>query len=253
MAWAAILVLSGLPEVLWDGLAGLIPPWLSWSKVGLLAGLHFLSTVWPRLRALRPSALIFLICLLALHARDWVGEIPWWQARFGGGTQPFPQAYRNLHVRDVIVAAVVLAGPYLLTRQRRAFYLVRGQMDAPIEPVRWLGIRRGESWRTLGWIFTFSATLAVLVVQATSVPLNGAALLRTGPLLPIVLLLAAMNVLAEEAYYRCSLFGTLHSVVGTQPVLLMNTVQFGMAHYIGGFAAWRARRAAHGFPGLASG
>jgi hypothetical protein len=253
MAWATILVLSDLPEVLWDGLAGVIPPWLSWSMVSLLAGLLFLSTVWPRLRALGSFALIFLILLLALHARDWVGKIPWWQARFAGETPSFTRAYRNLHVRDVIVAVVVLAGPYLLTRQRSAFYLARGQTDAPVEPVRWLGIRRGESWRTFAWIFTLSATLAVLVVLATSVPLNGAALLRAGPLLPIVVLLAAMNVLAEEAYYPCSHFGTLHSVVGTQLVLLMNTVQFGMAHDIGGFAAWRARRAAHGVPGLAAG
>lgn len=234
VAWGAILILSDMPEVAWNELGGAVPVWLPWAKLGLLAALLLISSLWTRLRPLRPFAFVFAVFILALKARDGLGESAWWQARFGGGTPTFSQAYLRFHVLDVIVAVAVLAALYLLTRRRSAFFLVRGNLEAPIEPVRWLGIRQGESWKTFGWIFTLAAMLAVSIVLATSLPLKGAALPRAVPMLPIVLLLAAMNAFAEEAYFRCSLFGTLHPVVGTQPVLLMNAVLFGMAHYIGG-------------------
>jgi membrane protease YdiL (CAAX protease family) len=233
-AWAAILVLSDLPEVILHGQYAGPLGWLRWVKAALLVGLIVLTTLWPRLRPLRSFAFVFLVFLLALQAREWVGDLAGWQARFGGDTPSFAQAYASFHLRDVVVALVVLGAVYLVTKRRSAFYLVRGHLGAAIEPVPWLGIRPGESWRTFGWIFTFSAALAVLIVLVTSVPLRGEALLRAAPLWPVILLLAAANAFAEEAYFRCSLFGTLHSVVGTQPVLLMNAVLFGMAHYMGG-------------------
>jgi hypothetical protein len=51
------------------------------------------------------------------------------------------------------VALAVMAALWLVKRHRAEFFLAKGDLDAPIEPVRWLGIGRGGSWRTLGSSF----------------------------------------------------------------------------------------------------
>jgi len=39
---------------------------------------------------------------------------------------------------------------WLVKRKRVAFFLTRGDWQAPVEPVKWLGIKTGESWKVFG-------------------------------------------------------------------------------------------------------
>lgn len=107
-------------------------------------------------------------------------------------------------------------------------------MDAPIEPVRWLGIKQGESWRVFGWIFTAFAAIGVAIPLALSIPLTGEAFSRALPLLPVAILLAGMNAFAEEISYRSSMLSTLVDVVGKNQALLLACVFFGLAHWLYG-------------------
>jgi len=100
--------------------------------------------------------------------------------------------------------------------------------------VRWLGIRQGESWRTFGWIFALAAGLGVLIPTALGLRLSAEVLLRALPLLPAVLLFAAVNAFTEEVYFRASFLATLPDVIGRGHALLMTAVFFGLAHYLGG-------------------
>lgn len=60
---------------------------------------------------------------------------------------------------DIPVALAGTAILWLMKHDHKVFFLIRGQIDAPIEPVRWLGIKPGESWKAFGWIFTGIAAI----------------------------------------------------------------------------------------------
>jgi len=143
-------------------------------------------------------------------------------------------AYLGLYIRDLSVALAVIAVLWFMKRDRSKFFLVKGQLDAPIQPVRWLGVRSGESWRTFGWIFAFAAGLAVVVPTVLNLRLSSDVLLRAAPLLPAGLLFAAINAFTEEVYFRASLLSTLVAVVGKNHALWMNMAYFGLNHYLHG-------------------
>jgi membrane protease YdiL (CAAX protease family) len=128
----------------------------------------------------------------------------------------------------------VLLTLWLIHRKRNAFFLVKGQLDAPIEPVRWLGIGKDGSWKFFGWFFALCAMVGVAFPTILSLRLSGEVLLQAASLLPFVLLFAAINAFNEEAYYRLSLLSTLTDVVGKNQALLISIVFFGMAHWLYG-------------------
>lgn len=122
------------------------------------------------------------------------------------------------------VALAVIAVLWLMKRDRKAFFLVKGQMDAPIGPVRWLGIKPGESWKVFGWIFAGIAGIAVFVPTMLGISPTWNTILRALPLMPAAVLFAAVNAFTEEVYFRASLLSTLHDVVGKTHTLLITLV-----------------------------
>jgi membrane protease YdiL (CAAX protease family) len=233
-AWGMILLVSELPDVLFKAIAGSVPGHLSWAKVGLLAAGLAACLLWKRLRALSPFAFVFFVFFLALNLTGLIREMPWWNGRFGGERVSFGLGYAGIYLLDCGVALAVLAALWIVKRRRSAFFLVKGDLAAPIGPVRWLGIRSGESWRNFGWIFAVIAGLAVAIPTLLSASPAPGAFGRVATLIPFVLLFAAVNAFNEEVYFRASLLSTLGEVVGRGHALMMIAAFFGMAHYLYG-------------------
>jgi membrane protease YdiL (CAAX protease family) len=233
-AWTLMLLVSDLPDILWKTFEGRIPEPLFWAKVGLLSICLALCFFWKRARPLRPYVFVLFVFFLALGVSTWVGKMSWWISRFGGPKFSFMTGYLEFYLRDTGVALAVIAALWILKRRRREFFLVKGDLGAPIEPVRWLGIRKGESWRQFGWIFAFVAGLSVLIPTLLSLHLSKGALSRAALLLPAVLVFAAVNAFNEEVYYRSSFLTTLKDVLGKNHTLMISSVFFGMAHYLYG-------------------
>jgi hypothetical protein len=233
-AWTSMLLVSDLPDVVWHTFSGVVPTWLFWGKVGFLALFLGLCLVWKSIRPLWQYACIMFVFYLAFAASTWIGDTPWWQSRFAGEQPSFSIAYLGAYIRDVGVALIVIVGLWLIKKRRSAFFLVKGQLNAPIEPVRWLGIRQGESWRRFGWIFALVAGAVVLVPTMLGIRLSTGMLLRAVPMLPAAVIFAAINAFTEEIYFRTSLLSTLHEVIGTNNTLLINVFFFGIAHYLYG-------------------
>ncbi len=233
-AWGLILLISDLPDVIWNAVTGGIPDWLFWAKVGMLGAALALCLLWKRLRPLWQFTSVMLIFYLALALIARIRNNAWWQVRFGGENVSFGLGFLGIFILDTAVALTVLLALWLIHRKRNAFFLVKGQLDAPIEPVRWLGIGKGESWRSFGLIFAVCAAIGIMVPTILSLRPSGDVLLKAASLLPFVLLFAAINAFNEEAYYRLSLLSTLTSVIGRTHTLLINIVFFGMAHWLYG-------------------
>ena len=177
---------------------------------------------------------VFFVFFLALGLTSWAGKTAWWAGRFGGPKASFTTGYLGIYILDTGVALAVIAALWILKRRRSEFFLVKGDPAAPIRPVRWLGIRKGESWRTFGWIFTFVAAAAVFFPTFLSVHLSKGTLGRAAGLIPAVLIFAAINAFNEEVYFRASILSTLKDVVGGNQALLIAAAFFGMSHYLYG-------------------
>ena len=139
-----------------------------------------------------------------------------------------------IQLSELAVMAAVVAVLWALKRQSDAFFLGKGQPDAPLEPVHWLGIRQGETWRQFGWIFAGFFCIGTLIF----VGIAGSSVLgRVGerfPLLPWAVLFAAMNALGEEMTFRAPLLSTSYDVLGRGSALWMTAIYFGLAHFLHG-------------------
>lgn len=160
--------------------------------------------------------------------------LPGWPSLSGGPQASCALAHLGALVPDLGVAAVVIAGLWLLKRRRTHFFLAKGQVDAPIRPVPWLGIGKGDTWRAFAWIFAFAAGLAVLIPTALSIHVSSVVLARAAPLLPVAVVFAAINAFTKEVHFRATLLSTLHDVIGRSHALFVNIALFGLAHYLYG-------------------
>lgn len=234
LAWTMILLISDLPNILFVKIMGADPNWFPWAKIGVMAITLALCFLLKTIRPLWQFAFVFLVFYLANLGVDQVFNSDFWQNRYYGETISYTASFISFHSLDIVRALMVIAALWFVKRRRAEFYLVKGQMDAAIEPVRWLGIKQGESWRVFGWIFTICAAIGVAIPLALSVPLTAEEFAGALPLLPVVILLAGLNAFAEESYYRASMLSTLTDVIGKNHALLLNCIFFGLAHYLYG-------------------
>ena len=233
-AWAVVLLTSLLPKVILQeifnysvspNLQAIIA--LSVLFVALLATL-----IWQSLRSLR----LFLLLFAVLIGSQWfvynrVDTLPFysnWLNNPSFKVNMLAEQSLNLMVTLVIIAALFLMG-----KKRSDFYLGRGDINAPIEPVRWLGIKPGDRWKITGLILTICISLGTLafLVIAGRPPLN--IVIRALPFLPAILLAAALNAFNEEVTYKASFLSVLEGPLGPRQALYMVALYFGIAHYYG--------------------
>ncbi|HOW44767.1 MAG TPA: CPBP family intramembrane metalloprotease [Candidatus Aminicenantes bacterium] len=233
-AWAAMLAISDLPEIILVRLGTGLPAWMTGAKVAFLAAFAAATLAIRALHRLRPYALALFTLFLALGLTGVLRSTAWFQGHFNYQGVPYFTGFAAVMVLDVLVALAVLAVLWFMRRDRRAFFLAKGDPGAPIAPIRWLGIGTGESWGKFTWIFAGIASLAVAVPTFLVAAPTASMLLRALPMLPAALLFAAVNAFTEEAYFRCSLISTLHEVIGRGQTLGLILVFFGLSHWLYG-------------------
>jgi len=233
-AWVVMLIVSDLPDMLVTWLGGSPPSWLFWAKAAFLAVFFGLTRMSKAVRPLGQYALALFTLFLALGLTSLLRGTAWFQGHFNYRGVSFFKGYAAIMSLDILVALAVIVVLWFMKRDRKAFFLVKGRMDAVIEPIRWLGIKAGGSWKTAGWIFAGVAALAVFIPTILTIAPSGATLLRALPLLPAAVLFAAVNAFTEEAYFRCSILSTLHEVIGKTHTLRITLVFFGLSHWLYG-------------------
>jgi membrane protease YdiL (CAAX protease family) len=233
-AWLSILLVSDLPDIICNSVFGQVPTWLFGAKASFLVLFFGLCFIWKNLRPLWPYAFVMLVFYAALTASEWVRTSAWWVGLVSETQPSFALAYLRPFLRDLGVTLAVIASLWIAKQRRSEFFFVKGQLNATIEPIRWLGIRQGESWQTFGWIFAIVAALCVAVPTLLAMRPSPDMFLRAAPLLPACLLFAAINAFNEEIYFRATLLSTLPKIVGKNHALLINVVFFGLAHYLSG-------------------
>jgi hypothetical protein len=234
VAWGVLILVSSFPKVILQEIFGQA---FSANQQALLSLsviiIAMLATlVWKLLRVLRPFLVLFLVLVASqwlVYARiDELSKYPAWLSNPSFNVKMLAEQSLNLMVTMVIIVTLLL-----MRKKPQDFYLAKGDLSAPAEPIRWLGVRQGDSWNKFGaWLTVILSlgTLAFLVI-AGSPPLD--IVIQVLPFLPAILLAAALNAFNEEMTYKASFLSVLENPVGPRQALYMVAVYFGIGHFYG--------------------
>jgi hypothetical protein len=137
------------------------------------------------------------------------------------------------HLLRLSPALTVVLFLILMGKRRPDFFLVNGQIDAVVEPSKLIGMKKPELWTRTGSVFAVILSIGTFAfLMLTTRPSLGT-FAKALPLIPVALLIAAMNAFNEEFTLRAAPLSVLWPVVGKQQALVITTVFFGLGHFYG--------------------
>ena len=232
VAWVVTILISTVPDIFWTTLGGGDVTPLTWAKMGLLLSLALASVVWTPLRPLRNyfiAMLAFFSLFQVIRRVDFTW--PALQNLLGGSV--FDERMQAEQTGKLVVSLGLVVVLLLLGLRRRDFFLTRGNLRAPITPVRLLGFPKAEPWPSFGLQWALYIAIALGVMQYLALRPSVATMAMILPLLPSILFYAALNAFNEEVTYRAPMIATLEPVSGSKQALWMSASFFGIAHYFG--------------------
>ncbi len=239
LAWAAMLLASSLVPILWRELAAGEPYWWSWVQSTVLLAFFALTFIRANLKPLRGFILILLVIFFLGYGNpplSWgliplVRSSPLWV----NWTSQAPWALSNiaLHLFRLTPALVILAFLLLMGLRRKDLFLVKGKINAPVEPSRLLGMKKPEPWTRIGSIFAIVFTVVTFAFLMLSWRPSLDAFVKVLPLIPVSLFIAVVNAFNEEFTFRAAPLSKLVPVIGKQQALMITAVYFGLGHFYG--------------------
>jgi hypothetical protein len=235
LAWGGTLLLSILPDVLFQELTGAKPVWLYGAKLVLIALLLLASFFWDPARKLQRYFLVFLAIFLSERAWQAVADSSKWQSWFWSVQTGFLFRMFAIQLGRLAVALAMVAALFIIGFTRREFFFDFGDLNAPSPPMPVVGVDKPSNWRSLGLRLSFLAFLAMFVILAlfSGNSFNLAFLSALLPAFPMVLLVAMMNSFSEEVTYRAALLAPVHKVLGAGQAVWLAAAFFGIGHFYG--------------------
>jgi hypothetical protein len=227
-----MLAVSVLPDALFHELTAAMSEWLTRVKISVLLLMVAITFFWKEIRPLRNFFIILLGVFVAEKGVTWLQASPLWQAwRYTDAS--FAVNMLGIQLGRLLVSLTMIGVMLALGYRRADFFLVRGKLDAPIEPVKWLGFPKPDSWVHFGsqWSFYIVVGLAVFLIIFGRP--SWLSLVRAVPLLPAVVLFATMNAFNEEMTYRSTMLAGLEPAIGSRQALWNAALFFGIGHYFG--------------------
>jgi membrane protease YdiL (CAAX protease family) len=263
LAWAATLLLSILPDILFRELTGSIPTWLFAAKLAVIAAFLYLSLFWKPAKLVQRYFIVFLVLTISLGLGNLFTQLPLWQTWFPAGTTAFVPMLLGDQLYRMVMAGLVIGGLLLIGLQPGDFFLRLGNLNGYAEAMPEVGVNKPTTWRPLGLRLSLYAFIALLlVVGFFALPsINLEAVWAALPLLPFVLVFAATNSFYEELVYRAAMLAPIHRVLGPTHALLIAAAFFGIGHFYGvpsgvigslatGFFGWILGRSMLGSKGM---
>jgi membrane protease YdiL (CAAX protease family) len=232
IAWGAMLIASPVPTIVWSQFTSDIPAWVSWIKVGLLLGSCVLTLFWRMLHVLQG----YLLALVAFVS-GWEILLPFlsntlftigWIQALPIGLQILIQSLLRL-IPGLFMLALVL----LRHVKRKDLFLSKGNLHERIFPASRWSLFRSFTWLHLGFVFLVIAGIILPFYLVSTIKADAYEFSRLFINAPIVILCAALNTLNEEFEFRSVMFSSLLQMMGSQQVLWLTSVHFGLLHFYG--------------------
>lgn len=136
------------------------------------------------------------------------------------------------------LALLVMAVTYLFAPENFRRYFRLGQLNAPSEPVKILGIGASDNWLTIGRSFAVVISLATGAFIYLGVAQGHSLEAVNYIYLPFVLILAALNAFTEESLTRFGVVANLDGVLPRPAIYLVSALVFGIPHFFGVPGGW---------------
>jgi len=238
VAWTAMLLTSNLTIIVWREFASGEPYWWPWLHGTGLVTLFAVTFVRKSLKPLQRFILVLLVIYFLGFGAGWQwGLIPFIRASSTWTSwenqTPWAVSAIATHLLRLSPALIIMLFLSITGLKRRDLFLVKGKINAPVEPSKLLGMKKPEPWSRIGSIFAFVfAVVTFAFLMLTRKP-SSEMFFNALPLIPVALLIAAMNAFNEEFTLRASLLSTLAPIIGKQQALVITTVHFGLGHFYG--------------------
>ncbi len=238
LPWIMILVASPIGIIPWRTLGVVEPFWLQWLHGGILVLLFLTTLVYSPLKPHRRFAFIIVTLFFMGYASGWnwglisyIRATDTWIAWEAAGPKVLYEL--SLHSLRLAPALIILIMLLLTGRKRKDFFLTKGDMHATVEPSPLLKTDKPEPWIKIALIFAlvFVAVAAIFLLGANSAQLG--TLTVDVMLIPVALLIAAMNGFNEEFTLRAAPLGELEPTMGKSDSLIVTAAYFGLGHYYG--------------------
>ena len=229
-AWLATLLSSNLLLIISRELFHAEPDWIFQVRLIVLGVALLASLLRHELRPLLKYVLVLSMLFLLEYVAGWIGASQFWQRAFSG--MGFSVSMASTQALRLIVSLGMVMVMMNLQKKPALFFLTRGNPDAIAEPIP-LIMTQPAPWSRLGWILAACisvGTLAFLLLGGTP---EGNFASKLLPLLPAVLIFAAMNAFSEEMSYRAAPLSVLEEPLGKNQSLLLTAFFFGIGHFYG--------------------
>jgi membrane protease YdiL (CAAX protease family) len=235
--WAVVLLVSDLPDAIWQSIAGAPPVWLIWVKFSLLAVILLVSLAWKPIQTVRPYFFLLLVLLAALEGMSWIMGTPayqQWEEQVG-----WMMAMAGFQALKLAVTVIMIATLLVMHRGWKDFFFTVGRLG---EAVRTRRVGKNSNRPALTW-WILSIALGMVIAPLTLLFFGMAglpsvsAVAGAAPIFPMVLLFALTNAFSEETQFRAALLGDAQNIVGSGQAIWLTATFFGFAHYFGGAPA----------------
>ncbi|MGY5879244.1 MAG: CPBP family intramembrane glutamic endopeptidase [Candidatus Thorarchaeota archaeon] len=238
VAWTAVLLTSNLAIIFWRELGPGEPIWWPWIHVVGLLVILVSTQIVKYLKPLREFVGILLTIFLLGYGAGWnFGLIPFirdsavWTTWMG--TLPSMVSAVMVHVLRLVPAVAVLLFLLVIGLRRVDFFLIKGDIRAPVEPSRIIGMKESDPWTKTGSIFAVIITVVTVVLflgswETPVVPLQTLLLA-----IPVAMVIATINAFNEEFTLRAAPLSVLWERIGKEQALLLTTVYFALGHFYG--------------------
>jgi membrane protease YdiL (CAAX protease family) len=226
--WLITLLVSAMPDFLFQSISGTIPWWLFWTKEAILLVTIGVCFFIPAVKPLWKYLVVLSLLIGFFRLVSQAYTLPIWQQRFG--QMAWLVDTGTIRVFMVVIAFLMMGSLILMGFKRKDFFFASGKLDAPAGRIRWLGLKEETPWTKFAPIFTAIAFLVLLIFLAfnTRVPLKLAAASLLW--LPMLIFLAGINAFGEELGIRAPMLATTYPVIGKEQAMLLTAVFFGLLH-----------------------
>ena len=234
IAWLVVVLASLLPRVILQEVfhQAVTLEQQQMMALGVILAALLAALLWKPLSGLRPFLIFFAVWVIVQWAvynhLDTLPVFRRWLRDPSFGVSMLAEQLLHLVIVVVVIAALLLLG-----KRPREFYLALGDLSAPAERVRWLGIDQGTPWSKLGIILSVCISLGTLTFLVLAGQPSADIVVRALPFLPAVLLAAALNSFYEEMSYKAAFLSVLEGPVGMRQAVYMVAFYFGVAHFYG--------------------
>ena len=228
-----MLIGSTLPLVIFREIFGVNPDWLLPLQTIIFAVVLGLTYLVKKLEKVKLFTLMIFLLLSSQWLTNIVQSSKLWQNWFQTGANNFIMYLLNGQLLRLAAALIIFGVLLFIKKKPKNFFFTMGKLDAEVKPIKYI-LTEPSNWKKFGTAFAFYISLGTLtfLLIAGGIP-SLSKLIDIIPIIPLIIIFAAVNSFYEELGYRAALISVLEDKIGSKHSLYLSSIFFGIGHFYG--------------------